>query len=282
MLAQKTNQLDGHRNILKTRGIGENLFHLGTLLANGVPLPQALKEIAVVSDNSRLKSAAVRAAGQLASGLTCREVFAGNDTRVFTAFARYILATPLPDEIKGRLLADWNPVKGFSFLISRELFYAVQSLGIGLFCSLALIVFVFPQFREILYGFDLMAAGNGSSLIELLNYISESGTGLITVVGLVFLAAVIAASFVVIRVSKTGETMDELNLFRLLKSVKQQDRLLVIDLMAVPHNFPRLHQSLKKFTVELKNSGDISSSCRMAGISSFCAGSFIWHLSGNR
>lgn len=263
-------------NRIKARGINENLFHLGMLLDSGISLPEALKDLSDFTGNSRLKNASLRAASMLAAGNPPSDVFSVDQMRVFTGFARFILASPLSDLIKGRLLAYWKR-KGKSYgEISKSLFYCIQSLLIGLMTCMTLFIFVLPQFREIMYGLKLSPEPHSFNFsywfIELLGSSDMSG---LVVTGLLFSAGIAFMVFAGQKIFKTSEIVEEVNLFYLLNAVDFHDRLKTLEIMAVSHNFPRSFNRLKTFAVTLREEGDVNQACKKAGLDQFLS----WFLS---
>ncbi len=263
-------RLPENLNRIKARGVEENLFHLGMLLNSGISLPEALKDLSDFSGNLRLKNASLHAASMLAAGNPPSEVFAADQMRVFTGFARFILASPLSDSIKGRLLSNWKR-NGKSYAeISKSLFYCVQSLLIGLMTCMTLLIFVLPQFREIMSGLKLTPDSDSFNLslwfLDLLG--SSEMTGLV-LLGFLFTTGI---AFIVLagqKIFKTSEIVEEVNLFYLLNAVNFEDRLRTLEIMAVSHNFPRSFNRLKAFATALRESGNANQACKKAGLDQF-------------
>jgi len=254
----------------KARGVEENLFHLGLLLNSGLSLTDSLKGLSEYSGNSRIKFASLRAAGSLASGKSAEEVFAANEMRVFTGFARYILAAPVSDRLKGQLLASWKRKRNSYVEISKSLFYCVQSLIIGLLSCMALFIFVLPQFKEIMYGLNIVYdPENFNFAMWFVSYFAGSDSSIIALAGVLVMAVVGFTVLIGHKLFKTGELIEEVNLFNLLIAVNFQDRLKALEVMAVSHNFPASYNRLTVFVSSLRHEGDISLACKKASLSQF-------------
>lgn len=251
----------------KARGIADNIFHLGMLLGENRSLPVALRELAAFSGNSRLKAAAASAAERLAAGQNCEEVFASGDMGAFGNFARYILAAPMPDKTKGRLLSSWKRRSGSFVEVSGQLVYCFQSLAIGLLSCVSLIFFVLPQFSEIMRGLRIKVAPGAMSLhLWLLELVSGDSLVVVFFLGLLVTGAIGIAVFIARRLFKVREIIDEMNLFNLLMVVEPEERCAVMELMAVSSNFPKLHRKFKSFATSLRQGEDLPGACQKAGL----------------
>lgn len=255
---------------LKARGVEENLFHLGLLLNSGITLSEALKELSDYSGNARIRLASLRAAGMLASGRAPEEVFAGNEMRVFTGFARYILAAPVSDKLKGQLLANWKRKSNRYIEIGKSLFYCVQSLLIGLFTCMTLFMFVLPQFKEIMYGLKVVYDPEKFNFaLWFINFFGASDMSVLALAGMLIIAIVGLMIIVGSKFFKTAELIEEVNLFNLLVAVDYNHRLTALEVMAVSHNFPKSFNRLKTFATSLRQEGDVSIACQKASLNKF-------------
>lgn len=253
--------------------IKENIFHLGMLLLENISLPYALRELCVFSGNERIKRAARNAAERLAAGENCEKVFASSEMTAFGSFARYILASPMPDKTKGLLLASWKYKSGSAFEALSGLSYCFQSLIIGLFSILTLLMFVIPQFIEIMRSFPDPAV-EPFSLKVLALFADPLAT--ILFLGVFFIIFISAVVLLLRRVFRVREIVDEINLLKLLKVVPIHEKCDVLEIMARPHNFPLLHRSFKILASEYRASGDIVTATEKAGCSNLI--SWFMHL----
>lgn len=253
----------------KATGLADNIFHLGMLLSEQRSLPVALRELAAFSGNRRVKAAAASAAERLAAGQNCEEVFASGEMGAFGGFARYILAAPMADKTKGRILSSWKRRSGSFVEVSGQLVYCFQSLAIGLLSCISLIFFVLPQFSEIMRGLKLKVAPGVMSLhLWLLEFVSGDSLGVVFVLGLLVVGAMGIAILLARRFFKVREIIDEVNLFNLLRVVEPAERCGVIELMAVSSNFPKLHKKLRIFAASLRQGEDLPGACQKAGLGS--------------
>lgn len=244
-----------------------SMFHLGVLLRDKIPLPQALRQIAISAENKRIKTAAARAAELLASGHSPEEVFAGSETIVFPAQCRYILATPLSEELKGQLLSGWNREKSAAFALTQHLLFPFQTLVIGSMAMVALITFVLPQFREILLGLNIHEPGIAGQVI---NFASSADAMLLAMFFPIFMAMLLAAAFYAGKsIFHVFVHYEELSLFRMLNAVSAEHRMRVLEVMAVSHNFPKLAVKLKAFARAVNSGEDIVPASSKVGLDSF-------------
>ncbi len=243
-----------------------SMFHLGVLLRDNVSLPHALKEISIAAENRYIKVAASRAADLLAAGNLPAEVFAGSEVRAFPAQCRYILASPLPDNLKGQLLSGWNREQSAGFAVTQHLFYPAQTLIIGSLVMISLVTFVLPQFQEILMGLRIKTLGLSQWVIDSAS--SADGFALAMLFPIIIVLLLTAVFYIGKVIFGAFNHFEELSLFRMLNAVSLEHRIRVLEVMAVPHNFPRLAPKLKSFASAVKNGAEIVPACRQAGLDS--------------
>lgn len=241
------------------------MFHLGVLLREKMPLPQALRQLALSADSRAIKTAAASAAERLSAGHPAAEVFAGRDMNAFPAHCRYILASPLPEETRGRLLCGWQNDGSLTFSFVQHLYYPLQILLIGLMTVLSLAMFVLPQFREILGGSGLKMTGIEKWVFDL--FFSHDILEMLFAAPLVFIIAMTLIYYIARITFGTRSSLDELSLFRLLKAVPADQRFKVLEAMAAKHNFPTLHAKLKNFARAVNGGQTIVSASQEAGLS---------------
>lgn len=244
--------------------VSASIIQLGMLLRKGMPLAEALYRVSLSSASQRLKVVAGLAARRLASGEGCDKVFAGSDMAIFPAAARYILASPLKDETKGRLIADWKYRHRSSFRFESALVYPVVSLCMAAMTSLALYMFVFPQMREIFMGLKV----KGTPFVDWMLYRCGGGWFLwdfAFVVAFVFLLQLVV--YVSRRISRFPQKVDEMNLLRMLAVLPLEERVQAIDVMSVKYNFPALHERFRRFARSLRAGSDIGSAGKESGVS---------------
>ena len=245
------------------------MLHLGLLLCNAMPLPQALRQIAVTAEDRKVKVAAARAAELMAAGNPAAEVFARSEMKAFTPQARYILASPLAEDLKGRLLSGWRFNKTSAFAVLQHLYYPAQILLFGMLVVFSLAMFVLPQFREIMMGSGLKPQGVQSWVFKV--FFEYDILAILFTTPVVFIFLLAAVFFVSKTFFGAYKSFDELNLLRLLKAVPAADRFKVLETMAAPHNFPRLGGQLKTFARAVNNGEQIVPACREAGLDGMMA-----------
>ena len=243
------------------------MFHLGTLLREQIPMDQALLRAASVSEHRGLKTALARAAQLLTAGSEESEVFAGKELKEIPGHYRFILATPLPDNLKGCLLSDWKRPLSSSATLVQYLYFPVQTMAVAMMTLMMLIMFVLPQFREIMMGLRIKTVGVSDWVIET----SSSSDGLLLLIllpvgGLALISLVFFIGRVVFGVSHNCEL---LSLFNMLGVVPAEHRMKVLAVMATTHNFPRLSGKLRAFARAVNEGEQIVPAARHAGLDSF-------------
>lgn len=240
------------------------VFNLGILLRDGIPLVQALRQVAVNSQNRSIKNSAARAAELLAAGNACAEVFAGSETRGFPAHARFILASPLEDPLKGHLLSSWQPRYPSAFSFTMHLYYPAQSIAIGFLSMLSLVMFVLPQFREIMLGTGLPLNGISGWIIDTF---CRSEALLLIFFAPFCIGAILAMVFYIGKfLFGAYDSYDQLNLFRMLSQIPSAQRFRVLEVMAAPHNFPQLARPLKAFARAVNSGESIVPAAEKSGL----------------
>ncbi len=248
------------------------MFHLGVLLREKMPLPQALRQMAMTADSRSIKTAAASAAEKLSAGHSASEVFAGRDMKAFPAHCRYILAAPLSEETRGRLLCGWQNDSSRAFSFIQYLGYPIQVFLIGLFMVLSLAMFVLPQFREIFAGSGLKMTGLERWVFDL--FFAHDILDMLFAAPLLFIVAMMAVFYIARIIFGTRSSFDELSLFRLLSEVPADQRFKVLEVMAVKHNFPALHAKLKSFARAVNGGQAIVDASRESGLN----GTIAWFV----
>ncbi|PKL46749.1 MAG: hypothetical protein CVV42_15395 [Candidatus Riflebacteria bacterium HGW-Riflebacteria-2] len=245
-------------------GNSEVMMQLGILMRKGIPMAEALHRISQTATSQSLRRASAVAARRLSSGEGSDKVFAASEMAAFPSAVRYVLAAPLKDETRGMLIADMQLRPHSGIQIESALFYPVISLAWGMMTVLAMFMFVLPQMREIFLGLKIQ----GSSFVTWLFGFSSDGSFLYMVILLAIFAVIIQlVIFMSRRLGSFSKKTDEMNLLRMLAVVPREERVLVIDVMAVKHNFPALHSSFRRMARALADGMDISSASREAGVS---------------
>ncbi|HAE40437.1 MAG TPA: hypothetical protein DCG57_17665 [Candidatus Riflebacteria bacterium] len=241
----------------------ESIIQLGMLLRKNVPLAEALYRVSQSAVSQRIKSAAALAARRLGSGEGCDKVFAAAEMAVFPAITRYILASPLGDVTKGRLIADWKYRDRRDFRLDTALTYPAISLGMAGLTSMSLYIFVFPQFREIF-------AGLGVKSTPFVDWMLRRCDGFLLwdfafVAGFVFLLQLVV--YATRHISGFSQKLDEMNLLRMLAVLPLEERVRAIEVMAVKSYFPALHNRFRRFAQALASGSDIGTAGNAAGVS---------------
>ncbi len=243
------------------------MFHLGMLLREQLPMNQALIRAAAVTEHRGLKASLARTAQLLSDGNSESEVFSAREAREIPAHYRYILASPIPDNLKGRLLSDWKRPLSSAGTLVQYLYFPVQTMAFAMMTCMVLIMFVLPQFREIMLGLRIKTIGvsdwviEGASSSESLLFIVLLPIGGLALISLVFFLARI-----VFRVSQNCET---LSLLSMLAAVPAEHRMRVLEIMAVKHNFPRLSGKLRAFARAVTEGEQIVPAAESVGLDSF-------------
>ncbi len=241
----------------------ESFFALSQLLASGRPMINSLQNIAASSRSMAIRKAAQKASDLLQQGNTSAEVFRSPALNVFPAYARYILACPLSDQQKGKLLAGWMNGRVVFDINPLALFYPLQTFAVGVMCSTSLALLVLPQFREIMMGmkvkppffFELMQMFE----ISLFNPYFYLFIGFVGAV-LLILALCMKRLFTM---KKTG---DYIALLSILKELPPEDRLKVFSVLGTPVLFQNEHKMLKTFSQELEQGTSLNEACDRAGL----------------
>lgn len=248
------------------------MSHLGMLLRSETPMPQALRQIALSSENRSIKVAANKTAELLASGHACPEVFSGSQAAAFPPHSRYILASPLSDNLKGHLLSDWQRRSNDEFNIVQYLYCPLQSIAVGGLTLISLFMFVLPQFREIMLGLGIRTSGLAQWMLDFAS--GDDGFFLAVTLPVTLLFLLVLVFFVGKSIFLVHETLDEMNFFRMLQAIPAEDRHKVMEVMSASHNFPRLSVKFKKFASAVNSGTDINVACDAAGLDDF----FCWFM----
>ena len=241
----------------------ESMLQLGLLLRGGMPLAEVFYNLSQSAVHQRLRAVSALAARRLSSGEGCGTVFSGKGMDVFPPAIRYILAAPLSDVTKGRLIADWKFRSKGEFRIGTALYYPVQSMAVGILTSISLYLFVFPQMREIFLSANIKTTPFAAWLLEM------CGSGSLNMEVLVIGAFAVLLSFVVLltrMLTRFPQKIDEMNLLRMLAVLPPEERVKAFDVMAVRHNFPALHGKFRRLARALDSGSDTTTACRDAGL----------------
>lgn len=236
--------------------IADAIFMLGTMLENGRSLIEALEAMAFSSRNFRLRDAAFKAADMLKQGNSPETVFRNNEFFVFPPYVRYILACPLDDSIKGRILSSWNREGASHSTDLQSFYYPLQTLVVGMLSSMAIFLFVLPQFKEIMHGLQVQPDPVLKFFFSLdLNFtlVGLSAVGLIAILT-IFIKWLIG-------MKKYG---DYVNLLSVLSAVPLEDRSKVLSVLGSRVLFPSQYRSIKTFSGLLESGKTVNDSCELA------------------
>lgn len=246
----------------------ESMLQLGVLMRKGMPMAEALHQVAMTATSRSVKAAASLAAQRLSSGESGDKVFASNEMTIFPPAVRYILAAPLKDETRGRLIADWRVCHKNEFRLETALIQPLQTMMVGLMSSLSLFMFVIPQMREIFSGLSIETP---PYMARLFGLYGSDPIVLSVFIGIAFAAVVQLAIFLARRLSRFSQMVDEVNLLRMLAVLTPEERVPTVNIMAVKLNFPLLHGSFRYLARSLAGGSDIDTAGRAAGISDLLA-----------
>jgi type II secretory pathway component PulF len=246
--------------------ISEAMFTIGMFLERGRSLINALESVAVSARSYRLRDAAYKAADLLKQGIPPEQVFRSKDFFVFPAQIRYILACPLPEELKGKVIVGWYRRK-FSLAVDyNAFFYPVMTLAIGILSSIALILFVIPQFREILYGLRI----EPTPLLKFFFGADRFSFDLGLVMLMVAFASVLIIMVAVFRwFFRMRSIGDYINFLNIMASVPSQERLRVIPAICSRVIFASEFQKIRLFSTSIEQGKSIEEAVEHAGFPGF-------------
>ena len=152
---------------------------------------------------------------------------------------RYILASSLPNELKGAILKNWSSNKyngsnavSYLFIILTTIFLCVSLFLISLF--------VLPQYYVICLGINFPL----KDLINALYHLSSSG-GIFLILFL-FLGFILFLIIFTHFFNNIGVMQEEADLLAVLSSVKREDQWKILDILSNRYCFPRIHRLLRK------------------------------------
>ncbi|GAB4279796.1 MAG: hypothetical protein Kow0029_23870 [Candidatus Rifleibacteriota bacterium] len=220
--------------------VSESIFALGAMLEKGNSLIKALDSISASTRDGRIREACLVASDRLKQGVAPESVF--RELNVFPPYARYILACPMRDNLKGKLLLAQCRTRSASFREFQSLFLPVQTFAIGGLSSMTLLMFVVPQLNEILRNQGLRPSPFLSFLTDGGGFFAE----------LTIICIVIAFVFVFLKwVLDLNSSSDYLNLLNLFTVLDKNERLHVIKFLGSKILYPREYEKIKAFAVNL-------------------------------
>ena len=235
-------------------------LYIGNKLCSGVSLPDALKMASEEIDNKRQSSALSTAAYVIKKGESLQ--YALGDYRLkLKQKDRYVLASPIPDKLKGIILRNWSESKYHG---SNVISYLMIFLTTFIICNVAFFasVFVIPQFYEILMGMNV-------PINDFFKSIYRIGPGFIPLLMFGFFGFFIF--FIIFSVVFNGikKKQEEADLLSLLASVKRSEQLEILDMMANAKCFPKIFKNIRRVVDSLKQGEKQENSFTNIGLSPY-------------
>ena len=238
-------------------------FSIGQFLSSGLGLEKSLRIALKTTQNPRFINGLSRGISMLEKGADCHSVFASFEMSFLPEHVRVILASPLPDKIKGNLIVDWKPFKKtLGFEQEKQFAYLAQTTAVGSMTLMGLVLFVIPQFREILSSLGVRF----SALNKVFFWFADFGLATSVLVITLILAAGFTIYFLFMSFSRVKNTIDYYNFFKILDVIEPEDRRLVLNYMANRIIFPKKHVQIRKFAMALQDGNDVQEALEMAGI----------------
>lgn len=240
---------------------------LGILLQNNSSLVQALTTMGNTSDHARVRHACRSAAKMLSEGAEPLEAIRSAEMAVFPQYVRVIIAAPIPDTIKGRLLTDWqNREESNSELLGRFIFPMITFI-MSIPLTMSLLMFVLPQFVEISRGLEIEFSPFISLVVK---FFSFGDLAILT-----YIFAVVATSVGLVVLSLTllkylrGTSIDEIDLYRILAATEPEYRVKVLEVLAIPHILPKLHGKIRAFLMQVEQGATLQQALKVAKLDTF-------------
>lgn len=241
----------------------ESMFALARLLESGQPMVDALQNIGGSSRNLRLRDASLLASDQLNRGESPENVFRNSAMFVFPPFARYFLSCPVSDEIKGRLMSGWISGQVVFTISPVNLLYPFQTLAIGLLSSTSMVMFVLPQFKEIMLGMRIEAP----PVLKFLFWFEFSMFSPMFFLVLLLIAAFVGSFFLLVQKVLAIRTItDQIALLSILAAVEKVDRPRVLSLLGSKVLFPVENERIKKLAGALSQGKTPTQACDLAEV----------------
>jgi type II secretory pathway component PulF len=242
----------------------ESMFALANQLASGKSLIEALENLSLVAGSRRMAKTAEKSAELLKQGKTPEEVFANKALHAFSPRVRYVLATPLPDKIKGQMLRGLMAKSCQERSLMQALVVPVFTLLISLFVSITLVSFVFPQFTEILRGMRL-------ELTPFLKFVFTFDIlalqpAALAVLSIGFLA-IVFMFFLIKYVLKINLLQEKGRLLRLMAEIDFTKRVEIMRYLSSRVLFPIFYQKLSAFKKALDEGNNIEEAFETAEFS---------------
>lgn len=236
----------------------EIMFTLAKLLEGGKPMVEALESVAYSCRDARFRDAATQIADRLKNGNPPEEAFASQTLFAFPAYSRYILSCPVTDVLKGRMLSGWLSGQIIFSIPPANIFYPVQTLGVGMITALSTLMFVLPQFSDIMQGMRI----EPTPFLKIL-FMFE-----ISLLNPLFLALVALSAgtlfvlmTVVKRVMLLREIPDQIVLLSILEAVEVKDRAKALAILGNKTLLPYENSRVKAVAQSLMAGKNIAEAC---------------------
>ena len=245
-------------------------IYLGNQLIHGATIPEALSKTSLEIENLKQRKAFHKAASLIEDGeeignalYSARVSLKGRD--------RYILAQNFTDKQKGKIIKSWSESKFHGTNTLNYIIICIM-LAVVFFVCLPIIPFVFPQFREILWGLNCSVNDFFIKFaFEMLN------PGIIMLVMLVFLASIILLILLVNYFTKTKQMQEESDFLALLSTLDVENQFVVLESVVNPICFPLIHKKLAKIVMALKSGENLNICLENSGLSNLS----VWLLNLN-
>lgn len=244
----------------------ESVFSLAQILEQGRPLIDALQSVAVSTRKIRLRDAFLIAVDRLKQGISPTEIFSSRDLSVIPADVRYILSAPISDRQKGNLIRGMINGRTVFALNYMSFFYPFQTFAIGFLTATSTMLFVLPQFREILLGSGIEPPPLLKFLLGFdFNFFSPA-------IGLFFVGAIllVVVGFLVLRhlfgLRKIG---DYVSFLSILQALPPDERVAVLPVLGSRVLLPARYAGIKKLSSSLASGDSVEQACTSAGLPSY-------------
>lgn len=241
----------------------EAMFALAKLLEGGRPLHSALESIAYSCQNYRLRDGMLIASEKIKEGESCEAIFSSVSMFVLPAFARYFLACPIPDRLKGSLMSGWLAGRNVFSIAPVSIYYPLQTLGVGLMSGTSMLIFVLPQFHEIMLGLKIETPW----ILNFFFNFTPSPFNPWTISLFLLILLVLAAVFTLARrFLSLRKVNDQIALLSILSSVEPEQRTMALTMLGNEIIFPSEHEKIKTLANAIKSGKTPAEACELAGI----------------
>jgi hypothetical protein len=239
-------------------------FAIGEMLRSGKPMADVLKIIEKNTVNSRIKNACKHASSQLSQGRKPEEIFRSREFMIFRPSVRYVLSCPLNDRLKGIIICCVETTKFDHPINIGSLFFLLATIFIGAFVFIAKIMFVFPQFKEIMLGLNI----EPPTVLKFFFSIDGSNFSLAMLAVLLFFFGFgVIIYYLLKNLAGLKNYSEQARLLDLLASIPPDKRIETIRVLSSKTLFNKLSSNLRSFSTALDSGLSIVEACEEAKFS---------------